>query len=366
MISFKNSPIAVLTYLVWKNGRIQSKKFFMLFIYCTRALCSLPFYYLQSSLYANRIRQISIDKPPIFILGHYRSGTTYLHKLLATDTRFGYITNYDILCPNSSLLLGKQMGKLWQRIINLFRIKNYHFNNSIHQLDDPGEEDMYLVSKGSPFSAYWGFVFPLCWRKWLIAGFDNESDIAAWNKAYLDLLKQITYQNKGKQLVLKNPPNTGRVVQLLKIFPEAKFIYIHRNPFRLYYSMQNLWNRAITKYYSLQNLPKNEMEDIIFSHYKMLIKKYESDKKLIPTGNLIEIEYEQLEANPFEQIKKIYLMLNFPEFGFVQNALKKRIEMESAYKKFDYIYTSDVIDKIEKRWESVIKERHYKKPESIN
>lgn len=366
MILFKNNPFVVLISLVCKYGRIKPKKIFMLLIFSTRALLSLPFYFLQSILYSKRIRSTLVEKPPIFILGHYRSGTTLLHKLLVTDTRFGFLTNYDILCSNSNLLLGKRFGAILQSIINLFNIKNYHFNNSIHKLDDPGEEDMYLVSKGSTVSAYWGFVFPLYWNKWLNTKFNGEINSSTWRKEYLYLIKQITYQNKGKQLILKNPPNTGRVSQLIKDFPNAKFIYLHRNPFILYYSMKNLWDRAINKYYSLQKLPMHELEDIIFLHYNNLIEQYEKDRKLIPVENLIEIEYEQLEANPFELIKKIYLQLNFPEFGFVESTLKERIEMESTYKKFNYHYRSDVFEKVEKRWKSIINERKYKKPELIN
>ena len=366
MNMLKTNPLFVLINMVFKYKKIDPRKITNLFIFSVRTLFSLPFYFIQSILYSKKIQRISINKPPIFILGHFRSGTTMLHKLLTSDNRFGYVTNYDILCPHSNLLFGKYARKLMQPIINRFGIKNYHYNNTILKLDDPAEEDMYLVSKGSPFSAYWGFAFPLFWNELLCNSTNDDNSSVAWREAYLGLLKQITFQNEGKQLVLKNPPNTGRVAQLLKIFPNAKFIYIHRNPFALYYSMKNLWKRAIKKYYSLQPLSMFEMEEIIFSYYQNLLEQYEIDKKLIPVENLIEIEYEQLEADPFTVIKEIYLQLSLPDFGFAKGTLNERIAMESAYKKFNFNFRNAVFEKIEKRWKTIIKERNYKKPEIIN
>jgi len=362
---FKNNPFFVLIYLTVKYGKINPRKCLLLFFFLMRALLSLPFYVLQSIIYRKRIQKTAIENPPIFILGHFRSGTTLLHKLLVTDDRFGYLTVYDILCPNSSLILGKKFSAIFQRVIHLFKIKNYHFNNSILNLHEPGEEDMILVSKASPHARYWGFVFPLDWSKFQNSEDGVEPNTSVLSEEYIQLIKQITYQNKGKQLVLKNPPNTGRVAQLLKDFPNAKFIYIHRNPFTLYYSMKNLWNNAIIKYYALQKLPEQELDNIIFSYYKNLIEHYEKDKKLIPEGNLVELAFEQLEEDPYEVVKSIYFSLNLPDFEHVSKALKEQLELEKRYTKFNYSYEKSTLDKIEKRWGSIINMRNYKKLEVL-
>ncbi|MCZ6703715.1 MAG: sulfotransferase, partial [Ignavibacteria bacterium] len=262
--------------MIIKSNRISPKKFYIFLILFTRAIFTLPFILLQSILYKKKIRNTTLDKPPIFILGHYRSGTTLLHKLLTTDKKFGYISNYDILFSNSSVLLGKRMAFILQKFIQKFNIKNPHFNNSIHYLNDPGEEDMFLISRGSLFSDYWRFLFPLSWDKLIKSNLEKDNRAKQWNNNYNNLLKQFTFQNKGKQLLLKNPPNTGRVIKLLKMFPNAKFIYIHRNPYRLFYSMRNLWNNVIIKYYTLEKLSKNKIDEIIYHDYKKLIVQYEN------------------------------------------------------------------------------------------
>ena len=55
---------------------------------------------LQTLIWSRRIRETEIEQAPLFIIGHWRSGTTWLHELLALDERFTYPTTY--VCFNSN------------------------------------------------------------------------------------------------------------------------------------------------------------------------------------------------------------------------------------------------------------------------
>lgn len=280
---------------------------------------------------------------------------------MVSDKRFGYITNYDSLFPNSNLLLGKKMQPIIQLLINTFKIKNPFFHNSILQLSDPAEEDDYLMNKASAYTAYWGLVFPNLWREWLNGSpqFTNQKYRRGWEMEYQNTLKYATFKNKGKQLVLKNPPNTERISVLLQLFPKAKFIYIFRNPFHLYYSTRNMWRKAILKYYSLQKISDEELDEIIFKHFLHLIERYEKDKKLIPEGNLIEISYEELKADSFSIIRKIYSELNLPDFEMTANDLLKQLEIEKEYQNFQFQFTAETLKRINERWGKYISEWGY-------
>ena len=50
------------------------------------SVCAL----LQRLIYGRRIAAAEITQPPIFIIGHWRSGTTYLHELMVCDERLAY------------------------------------------------------------------------------------------------------------------------------------------------------------------------------------------------------------------------------------------------------------------------------------
>ncbi|HSH19505.1 MAG TPA: sulfotransferase, partial [Draconibacterium sp.] len=284
-------------------------------------------------IYGKRIKNTIISKDPVFILGHYRSGTTYLQKLLVSDKRLGFLTYYDALFPNSNLLFGKLGQQVFQKIIDLFKIKNPFFHNSILQLDDPDEEDDYLMNKASGYSSYWGLIFPKCRREWLNGSpqFSIQKYYEGWEKEYLNTVKYATFKNRGKQLVLKSPPNTERISMLLQMFPEAKFIYIYRNPFQLFYSVKNMWKNVILKYYSLQHISEEELNDIIFEHFIYLTEKYEKEKHFIPEESLVEISYEELKSDSFGTIQKIYSKLELPEFEITTNDLLEQLKVEKDY-----------------------------------
>jgi hypothetical protein len=337
---------------VIKSRQISLKGFFLLPIYYSQIILSLPFQFLQFLIYGRQIKNTTISEDPIFILGHYRSGTTYLQKLMVSDQRLGCLTNYDSLFPNSNLLLGEKMQPVIQFLINTLKIKNPFFHNSIVQLSEPAEEDDYLINKASAYSAYWGFVFPKRWREWLNGSSQsiNSRYTKGWKMEFLSTLRYATFKNKGKQLVLKSPPNTERVRQLLLLFPKAKFIYIYRNPVHLYYSIRNMWKKAILKFYSLQKMSENALDEMIFEHFLHLIGQYEKDKKLIPKGNLVEISYEGLKEDTFGTMKKIYSKISLSNFELTANDLSAQLELEKDYQNFHFQIGQEKLKQINERW----------------
>lgn len=350
------------------GGRISLKGAFLIPVYYLQIIPVLPLAFLQSLIFARRIRKTIISKDPVFILGHYRSGTSLLQKLMVSDQRFGFLNYYDALFPNTSLLLGKRMQSVFQGLIHIFKIKNPFFHNSILKLSEPDEEDDYLMNKGSAYSAYWGLIFPVRWREWLNSAvqMSDQKYLCGWKKEYLRTLQYVTFRNNGKPLVLKSPPNTERIRVLLEMFPKAKFIFLSRNPFLLYYSTRNMWKRAILRYYSLQKISEAELDELVFGHFEYLMEQYEKDKHLIPNGNLVEISYEELKTDSFDTIRKIYSCINLPDFEITANNLAAQLEKEKEYQNFYHPLNAETFERINHRWENYIQRGNYKVPEIIS
>lgn len=354
--SYKFS-LAVMTGFCLKYKNISAGGFVLLVAYYFKLLMAIPFDLLQRLFYGKKISATKITNAPIFIIGHYRSGTTYMHTLLSKDERLAYLSNYDMICPCSSLLLSTGLKRFLQMIIDIFQIRTSMFNNKIPDLDEPAEEDRFLINKASACTDYWGFLFPKNkdGLRQCSLGLDDESNYRAWKKEYLELLQLITYKHHGKRLVLKSPANTMRIKYLLRLFPAAKFIYLYRNPCDVFYSMRNLWMRSIRKY-CLQKISEEEIEEIVFTHFTEMIGQYEKDKALIPAENLFELQYEQFEKDPYASLSDMYETLGLPLFEEFAESLRKQVNKEKAYQKFQHMRDAETMKIISKRWNKYIEQ----------
>ena len=71
-----------------------------------------------------------------------------------------------------------------------------------------------------------------------------EREVDEWKQALVLFLKKLTWKYR-KPLLLKSPPHTCRIKLLLGLFPEARFVHIHRDPFAVYQSMRHTLSRVL-------------------------------------------------------------------------------------------------------------------------
>ena len=68
----------------------------------TKAVCRLlsPLASLQDKRYEKLLANQPLEHDPVFILGHWRSGTTFVHNVFSCDKHFGYNTTYQTVFPH--------------------------------------------------------------------------------------------------------------------------------------------------------------------------------------------------------------------------------------------------------------------------
>ncbi len=79
-------------HLVKKNGGIDRKYLHRALFVTLTSLATAPIRTLFKIKYEKKINAVRLQNPPVFIIGHWRSGTTYLHELLSNDPHFCYVT----------------------------------------------------------------------------------------------------------------------------------------------------------------------------------------------------------------------------------------------------------------------------------
>ncbi|MBQ9137220.1 MAG: sulfotransferase [Alistipes sp.] len=305
--SFDSLPISTLigadsqTFSsVTRSTQIDHRWRYMLTKCCQRLLNPL---YSINSREASRIELPQIVAP-LFIIGHWRSGTTLLHNLMSRDPQFGYCTTYQTIFPHLMFRGGGVAERLMAAVMPSSRPKD----NSLLTTSQPQEEE-FAIANMTAASYYHAWIFPrnipLYRSRYLL--FDNcsERELREFCHATIQVMQTALYcQGKGRFLS-KNPPHTARIPILMHLFPDAKFIYIHRNRRDVIRSTKEFF-RQTTAAIALQDVPTQWLDNQVVETYDALIGRYNRDKHLIPKGSLCEVAFDRLIAQSQGTIEYIY------------------------------------------------------------
>jgi len=329
-------------------------------------LCSLamkPIRIIENILYRRRIEQTAIEKDPIFIIGHWRSGTTHLHNVLSQDSEHGYVTTLQAIFPTCCIVLEK--CKPLKRLVSLALPEKRMMDNVKLGLDYPQEEEFALscLSTHSHHCNHFPKTIRQSFNKYVLFNADSTA-LLAWKKNYLSVLKKATFIAGGRRLVLKNPYNTARVKTLLEMFPNAKFIHIYRNPYNIYLSALHDFLKEADEM-ALQNYSESDFSELCFELYEELMSEYWSSRHLIPEGSLCEIAYEDFDNNPHEALKRIYEELDLRSFDSASERATEYLDSLGGYRKNRYSYSRRLMEEISKRWRFAIEKLGYTVPEDI-
>lgn len=351
----KNTPLPGYTlpnilYLLAENRfKINAQYIPRLTYSLTLSTVMLPFYIKELLQFDKQTLQTEITKPPIFIIGHWRSGTTYVHNVLSRDKNLGYFTTFQAYLP--SIFLASE--KLFKPLVSASIPKKRPMDDVAMDAEYP-QEDQYALGAFCPYSYYHGWCFPQnmeLYNTYVCMENVPQKTIDAWKGFYRYILKKITLREHGKQLVLKNQDNTGKINILLDMFPDAKFIYLHRNPYDLYFSMMKFMKVAIPRY-CIQKPPQIEqVESSMMNLYTKLIQKYLRERDSIPQGNLVEIRYEDFIAHPLHEIQRIYETFSLQGYQDALPAFQTYIRSQKTIKTDRYQINDEVQQKIQRKWE---------------
>ena len=299
--------------------------------------------------------------PPVFVLGHPRTGTTLLHSLLALDTeRFAICDTFMVGFPHCFLCF-ECIGKfLFKGILSKHRpMDNMRLHFDLPQEDELGTN---LLS-GLRVSPYCSLVFmkdEMEYRKYqcLKEGEVSDKELGSWVQSFQKLIWKIKVRDTLKQkdrkmprqLVLKSPCHTGRVRLLLKLYPGAKFVFVHRNPYEVFLSGAHM---ASTTYgwMFLQSPSDEDLQEYILNQGEILHNEYfdcRNNPQLLNDKNSAEVSFAELTKDPVKSMQEIYKKLGFDSFDpQVQSSypmnLSRECEELKGYQrnKFNYVILND-------------------------
>ncbi len=302
----------------------------------------------EQLLFSHRMNQTKLKQPPLFVLGHWRSGTTLLHELLMLDP--------ENVCPNTYQCF-EPCHFLWTEwfVPNISR----WLLPATRPMDDvragwdrPQEDEFALCNLGVP-SPYLAWAFPNhgpVFDEYLDLQSLSVAERESWKLAWKNFIQRIELVSDGR-IVLKSPTHTARVRTILEVFPDAKFVHIVRNPLVLFPSTVRLW-RSLSETQGLQELDDkaNWIEQHVLDTFVRMYERFEQDRELIPPGNLIDVRYEKLVADPVSQMRNVYQELKLGDYGRVEMAIRQHALKTRDYRTNEYTLPSDVAEKVRGRW----------------
>lgn len=350
-----------LLFKLFKDNEIDSKHMGKVMKIMTWATLTQPFHWMQRAYIYPKLKTVNFDKvPPTFVIGHWRSGTTHLHYMLSRDPQFGYLTNYQALFMRMSFIVDGVMDKVLDHYMPATRPQD----NIQMGAYEPAEEEQPLTNL-TDASGMQTFFFPKSveyFDKYNLFKGITPKEKRKWQKHYSYMLKLISLANENKPLVLKNPHNTSRVKELLELYPNAKFIFIHRDPIDVFHSTRHLFNKMVKTQY-LHDFSDEEITDRIIYAYKSTLEKYIKDRPLIPEENLVEISYKDLEENPIDTLQGIYNSLGIAGFESAKASISDYLNSTNGYKKNKFNQLDeDILNRIEKEWGFAFEEWNYLVP----
>lgn len=246
-------------------------------------------------------------KAPIIIVGHHRSGTTRLHRMLSTDPSLRHLQTWESLNPAprpGKPDLGKE--ERYREIdegLKAIDVLYPEFGNAHPMAADWAEEEM-LLQRHSFGSAALFFAYNNpSYYDWF-KSFDKSENYADMAD-HLRLLSWSDNAPEDKRWVLKNPTHMMDLGYLMATFPDAKLVFIHRDPIKTAGSLMSMrWLFAV----QLTDQPlRAAIRDMSLDLCETMARRcMEMRDRLVPREQFIDVGFEEMNRDWRQVMRRIY------------------------------------------------------------
>ena len=312
------------------------------------AVLNTLLHWIERWRHGRRIEATEITQPPVFIIGHWRSGTTYLHELLVRDDRFAFPTTYECFASSHFLVSEWIVPKLIWFLLPSKR----PMDNMAAGFDRPQEDEFALVTLGAP-TPYLRMAVPNDpppFMEFLDMQGASAADVGRFRRDLRQFAQRLTLL-KEKRLILKSPPHTGRIALLADLFPGAVFIHIVRDPYSIFASTRRLW-QSLDEVQGFQ-FPKHEhLDEYVFAAFERMYRGFDQQRSTLDPARLYEIRYEDLVQDPLGQLETMYAQLNLGDFAAIKENIAAYLSEQKDYQTNRHELAPSLKAEIRRRWSS--------------
>lgn len=341
--------------LLKRNGYAVSPEYYHRLAWITGlSTISSAFAQIEKFRFSKRLEEMEINPTPLFILGHWRTGTTHMHNMLGRDPNHTFSTLYQVLFPDSFLSTGELGPKILKNAVPDKR----SYDNVAQNFFESAEDEIALMKMTGGLSFYSAIMFPdraAEYEKYIDFLEATPGERRLFKESMLLFIKKIMLATGGKRVVVKSCPHSARIRMILELFPDAKFIHIHRHPARAFQSMVHMRNTV--DWENFFQVPQVEFIEQRWDHtatiggrlYTRLIE----DRALIPPGNLVEIAYKDLIGNELPVLRDLYQKLQIPDWEQFEQVITPYLDSIKGYKVNKLTIEPELEEYVYNRWRNV-------------
>ena len=320
----------------------------------------LPFSVAERLLIEKSLPREEDLEPPVFILGHWRSGTTHLYNAMCKSGAWSYVPPLATGLPWDMFGIGRAFRPMLERAL-----PEHRYIDNIPVTPESPQEDEIALANMTPLSFYHGIYFPAKFDEFLNRGvfFDGctSAEIAGWRSRFIYLLRKLSKLQDGRRLLIKNPVYTARLSMLREIFPRAKFVHIARNPYDVFQSMRNFYRKLFAEF-ALQSYDHIDIDETVFSVYERMMTALAADSRGLATPDFVELRYEELDRDGLSALEKIYRSLDLAGFDAARGVFERYLASVKQFEKNRFDYSAEDAKKVEARLGRFIEQGRYRRP----
>lgn len=310
---------------------------------------------VQHLTYGKATRRAPLPVSPLFVVGHWRTGTTLLHELLSLDSSMRSPTTYECLAPHHFLVTGSWLPRLTR-----FTLPPTRAFDAVRVSWDAAQEDEFALCNLGLESPYAAIAFPNEGERDEVAlELDELSsrEQQRWRDGLASFLKQLVLFRPGR-LLLKSPTHTFRLPTLVDMFPQAQWILTARNPYAVFASTVKLW-RSLYVTYAYHRPDLSQLESQVIDRFARMHQRWRATSGLLNEQQLAVVRYEDLVHDPLATVHRVYRRLQLTDYESVEPRIREYFADRADYQPNRHSVEPQWRELIRERWRDYFDDFHY-------
>jgi len=286
-----------------------------------RILCNRLFLERDRHRYSDIARQQV--REPLFIVGLPRSGTTLLHTLLATDPAHRVPLTWEVMSPSPPSVENREHRvRSANRDLAMLRWLAPTFEG-VHATGAELPQECVSLMSPTFMSDQFDTMYNVpSYRAWFF-----RQDLRPAYEYHRRFLQHLQFRRSAERWILKAPAHMFAAPALLSVYPDAKFVQLHRDPIAAVASVSSLVT-ILRRVFSDKVDPIQVGQDAMV-YWSDALKTFMTVRDTLPSNRVCDLYYDDVRRDPIAVTKGIYEHFDWKLEPQIEQKMRAVLEMHS-------------------------------------